>query len=156
MKFAHDYKLKTKPNLGKRFAAGLIDYGLIVSYFFLMIYVFGESNEEGGYTVNGWPGISIIVVWFILTIGLEQLTGSTLGNKSQRLKVVPKTDPRKSLTFSQSLKRHLVDMIDLWPIGLIGILTIKNTEYNQRLGDLWAKTIVIDLMDAEQGLKPTE
>jgi uncharacterized RDD family membrane protein YckC len=27
--------------------------------------------------------------------------------------------------------------------GLIAILTIKNTEKNQRLGDLWAKTVVV-------------
>ncbi|WP_281013643.1 hypothetical protein [Psychroflexus torquis] len=27
--------------------------------------------------------------------------------------------------------------------GLIGILTIKNSEKNQRLGDMWAKTSVV-------------
>jgi len=154
MNFEHDYQLKTKPNLGKRFAAGLIDYGLIMSYFFLMIYLFGEPNDEGGYSVNGWPGFSIIMVWFILTVGLEQIIGSTLGNMSLGLKVVPKKDPRKPLSFRQSLKRHLLDMIDLWPFGIIGILTIKNTEYNQRLGDLWGKTIVIDTTDPEEGLEP--
>jgi uncharacterized RDD family membrane protein YckC len=147
MNFEHNYELKTKPNLGKRFVAGLIDYGLIMSYFLLLYYFFGEPNEEGGYSVNGSPGFSIIMVWFILTIGLEQITGSTLGNKSQGLKVAPKIDPRKSLTFEQSLKRHLLDMIDLWPFGLLGILTIKNTEHNQRLGDLWAKTVVLDKTD---------
>ena len=156
MNFEHDYLLKTKPNLGKRFVAGLIDYGLIMLYFFLMIYLYGEPNDESGYSVNGWPGFSILLVWFILTIGLEQMTGSTLGNKSQGLKVVPKTDPRKPLSFGQSLKRHLLDMIDLWPFGLIGILTIKNTEYNQRLGDLWGKSVVIDTTDAEQGLESKE
>ncbi|PZX53091.1 putative RDD family membrane protein YckC [Algoriphagus ratkowskyi] len=156
MKFKHDYQLSTKPNLGKRLVAALIDYGLIMSYFLLMIYLYGEPNDEGGYSVNGLPGFSITVVWFILTIGLEQMTGSTLGNKSQGLKVAPKTDPRKSLTFGQSLKRHLLDIIDLWPFGLLAILTIKNTEYNQRLGDLWAKTVVIDSTDPEQGLQTKE
>ena len=156
MNFEHDYQLKTKPNLGKRFAAGLIDYGLIMLYFVLMIYLFGEPNDEGGYSVNGLPGFSIMVIWFILTVGLEQMTGSTLGNRSQGLKVAPKADPRKSLTFGQSLKRHLLDVIDLWPFGLLGILTIRNTEYNQRLGDLWAKTVVLDKVDTEQGLKQNE
>lgn len=156
MNFEHDYLLRTKPNLGKRFVAGLIDYGLIMMYFFLMIYLYGEPNDEGGYSVNGWPGFSITVVWFILTVGLEQITGSTLGNKSQGLTVAPKTDPRKPLTFGQSLKRHLLDIIDLWPFGLLGILTIKNTEYNQRLGDLWAKTVVLDKADPEQRLKQKE
>lgn len=53
------------------------------------------------------------------------------------------------LTFSQSLKRHLLSIFDLWPFGILGYLLIKNTKYNQRLGDLWAKTIVIDKNDAE-------
>jgi uncharacterized RDD family membrane protein YckC len=150
MKFENENTLRTKPNLGKRFAAALIDYGLVMSYFTLLIYLFGEPNDDGGYSVNGWPGFSITLVWFVLTVGLEQLTGSTLGNKSQGLKVVPKINPRKSLTFGQSLKRHLLDIIDLWPFGLIGVLTIKNTEYNQRLGDLWAKTVVLDMSDPNQ------
>ncbi len=55
-------------------------------------------------------------------------------------------------TFGQSFKRHLLDPIDMFFFGLIGILTIKNSVKNQRLGDMWAKTIVMktsDLKDAE-------
>lgn len=153
MNFEHNYLLKTKPNLGKRLIAGIIDYLLILIYFLLMIFLFGKPNDEGGYSVDGFPAFSIMWVWFFLTIGLEQITGYTLGNWSQDLKVVPKADPRKPLSFGQSLKRHLLDFIDLWPFGIVGILTIKNTEYNQRLGDLWAKTVVLDKTDSEQGLK---
>ena len=29
--------------------------------------------------------------------------------------------------------------------GLVGIITIKNTDKNQRVGDLWAKTIVVPI-----------
>ena len=43
----------------------------------------------------------------------------------------------------QSFKRHLLDPIDMSMFGLIAIIIIKNTNYNQRLGDLWAKTIVV-------------
>jgi uncharacterized RDD family membrane protein YckC len=86
-------------------------------------------------------------------IFMEQYFGATIGNKLLKLRVAPKNDLRKPLTFGQSFKRHLVDMIDLWPFGLLGILLIKNTQYNQRLGDLWSKTIVIDLEDLEQGVK---
>lgn len=148
--------LKTKPNLGKRIVAGLIDYGLIMAYFFLIITLYGVPNDEGGKSVNGLPALSITLVWFILTIGLEQITGSTLGNKIQGLRVISKSNPQRTITFGQSLKRHLLDILDIWPFGLIGILTIKNTEYNQRLGDLWAKTVVIDSNDAEQGIKARE
>lgn len=144
MNFEHDYRLRTKPNLGKRFVAGLIDYGIIMMYFILMIYLFGEPNDEGGYSVNGWPGLSITVFWFIMTVGIEQLSGATLGNKLQNLRPAPKEDPRKQLTIGQSIKRHLLDPLDFQFFGLIAVLTIKNTENNQRLGDLWAKTVVLD------------
>ena len=43
-------------------------------------------------------------------------------------------------------------MFDFWPFGILGILFIKNTKYNQRLGDLLAKTIVIDTTDKTQGI----
>jgi hypothetical protein len=33
----------------------------------------------------------------------------------------------------------------MFPFGLIGIMTIKNTDRNQRLGDIWAKTVVMEI-----------
>ncbi|HAW20991.1 MAG TPA: RDD family protein [Flavobacteriales bacterium] len=153
MNYKHDYQLNTKPNLFKRIVAAIIDYGIIAIYMVFMFYLYAEPNNEGGFTVKGWPGFSIVVVWFIFTVGMEISSGMTLGNRSQNLRVGPKSDPRKGVTFGQSLKRHLLDPIDLWPFGLLGLLTIKNTAYNQRLGDLWAKTVVIDTSDPEQGLK---
>jgi uncharacterized RDD family membrane protein YckC len=75
---------------------------------------------------------------------LEQFFGQTLGNAIVNLKPVGiQTNQKPTLT--QSFKRHLVAPIDLFVLfGLVGYLTIKNTDKNQRLGDLWAKTIVID------------
>lgn len=84
---------------------------------------------------------------------MEQISGATIGNHLQNLKPVPKKDPRKTLTIGQSIKRHLLDLMDFQIFGLIAVLTIKNTEFNQRLGDLWAKTIVLDKTDSVQGLK---
>lgn len=157
MNFEHDYQLKTKPNLSKRILAAIIDYGIIFSYMMVMFHLYGEPNDEGGQSLNGWPATSVMVIWFIFTVGLEQLFGSTIGNYTQNLRAAPKNDPRKQLTFGQSIKRRLLDPIDMfWPFGLLGILTIKKTDYNQRLGDLWAHTVVLDTSDPEQGLKPKE
>jgi len=141
--------LITKPNLTKRALAGLIDYGLMFSYIGLMMYLFGEPNGEGGYSTSGFPAFSIFIVWFILMIFTEQFVGATIGNTLLKLEAVPINDFKGSLTFGQSVKRHLLDMLDLWPFGLLGLILIKNTQYNQRLGDLWAKTIVIDKEDSE-------
>lgn len=80
--------------------------------------------------------------------------GATIANKVLNLILAPKSDVRSVLTFGQSLKRDLLDMIDLWGLGgIYSIILIKNTEYNQRLGDLWAKIVVIDTSDPEQGLQ---
>lgn len=143
--------LKTKPNLRKRMLAGLIDYGLIFFYMSIMIYFFGQPNDEGGYTVSGLPGVSIMICWFVFTVVSEQTIGATIGNKAMRLRPAPKSDPNREVTFGQSFKRHFLDMFDLWPFGILGIIMIKNTKFNQRLGDLWAKTVVLDIRDPEQG-----
>jgi uncharacterized RDD family membrane protein YckC len=76
----HSYELK--PNLSKRMLAGLIDYSLIFSYMGIMMYFYGVPNDEGGYFVNGLPGFSITIVWFVLTVELEQSIGATIGNKA--------------------------------------------------------------------------
>lgn len=149
----NDFRINTKPNLGKRILAGLIDYGLLFAYMAIIIHFFGEPDGEGGYSTSGLPALFIVLAWFLLMIFTEQYLGATLGNNLLKLKPVPKHDIKKPLTFEQSLKRHTLDMFDLWPFGLLGILLIKNTQYNQRLGNLWAKTIVIDTEDLEQGKK---
>lgn len=144
--------IKTNPNLGKRIMAGIVDYTIIFAYFGLMLYLFGQPNENKELSVKGLPGFSIVIFWFIITIGTEQIIGATIGNKLQGLKPISKFNPNSKISFNQSLKRHLLDLMDFQIFGLIGVLTIKKTEQNQRLGDLWAETVVIDSKDSEQGI----
>ena len=145
-------ELKTAPNIGKRILAGIVDYLIICIFFFIFLLAFGEPDSEGELAVNGLPALVPILFWGIMTIGLEQWFGATLGNSLVGLKPISisksndnstfsRTDEK--LTFVQSLKRHLLDPIDLFFFGLIGIITIKNTDKNQRLGDIWANTIVV-------------
>lgn len=145
-------ELKTEPNIGKRFLAGLIDYLIIYTFFFIFGYAFGQLDGDGGFTINGLPALGPILFWGLMTIGLEQFFGATLGNGLVGLK--PKSIKEETNgknwenylgkpTFGQSFKRHLLDPIDMIFFGLIGIITIKNTALNQRIGDLWAKTVVV-------------
>lgn len=146
-------QIVTKPNLLKRIAAGLIDYSLMFGMSAVMFLYFGEETSNG-YTLKGFPALTITIIWCLYMIGFEQKFGGTLGNLMFDLKVLSiKDNSTTSLTFGQSFKRHLLDMFDLWFFGLFGILLIKNTKYNQRLGDIWAKTIVIDSKDSEQFYK---
>ena len=80
-----------------------------------------------------------------MTVGLESGLGATIGNSLVGLKAIPKNGTNRKLTFSESFKRHLLDPIDMFFFGLVAIITIKNTEMNQRIGDLGAKTIVVSI-----------
>ena len=129
-------KLKTEPNIGKRILAGFIDYLIIYAFFFIYVFTFGEPNAEGEYTVNGLPALVPIIFWGVMTVGFEIGLGATLGNSLAGLKAIPKSGTNRKLTFGESLKRHLLDPIDMLFFGLIGIVTIKNTEKNQYLQNL--------------------
>ena len=136
---------RTKPNLLKRFIAGLIDYLLVYGFFFAFVYAFGEPNNEGGYSVTGILSLIPFVFWFLIIVLTEVFLGATLGNALVGLKPQSLTKSNGELSLSQSIKRHLFDPIDMFPFGLIAIITIKNTDRNQRLGDIWAKTIVTEV-----------
>ena len=132
--------------------AGLIDYFLMCGMFYVICLYFGKYNGHG-YELDGFSSLSVILIWLLYMIVLELSFGGTFGNLIFNLKVISIHPKKTSLTFDQSFKRHLFDILEMWPFGLIGILLIKNTKYNQRLGDIWAKTIVIDIKDDNQFYK---
>lgn len=138
-------EMKTEPNILLRFLAGLIDYIIIYFGTLFLIYFLGEPTDEGGMTLNGFPALLPITFWLMMTVILEIGFGATLGNSIVGLKPIPKNGTNRKLTFIESFKRHLLDPIDMFFFGLVGIITIKNTDLHQRVGDLWAKTIVVPI-----------
>ena len=123
--------IKTEPNTGSRFLAGLIDYIIIYGFTFFLVFAIGEPNDEGGYSLNGMPALIPMIFWLIMTVGLESGLGGTIGNSLVGLKAIPLSGSNRKLTFGESFKRHLLDPIDMFFFGLVGIITIKNTEKNQ-------------------------
>ena len=142
-------EIKTEANLGLRILSGFIDYFVIYVFFFVYVYTFGQPNEEGGYSVSGLPALVPVVFWGIMTVGLEQLFGVTIGNFLAGLKPVSINGVDRKLSFGQSLIRHLLDPVDMFFFGLVGILTIKNSDKHQRVGDIVAKTIVVKASKTE-------
>ena len=133
---------KTEPKLLKRSVATIIDYGLYLIFFSWLVVTYGAPNDEGGYTLSNDPkGSWIFVVWIIYFPIIESIRGQTLGKLILGLRVVTKNG--NPISFGQACKRHLLDMIDFFFFGIVAIITIKNTPDHQRVGDLWAKTIVI-------------
>lgn len=133
--------IKTQPKIQKRTLSTIIDYGLYLAFFIWAVTTFGEPNDEGGYSLKGLKGIWVEIVWVIYFPVIESITGQTLGKKILGLRVVTKSG--NSISFWQAIKRRICDFLDFGPMGLVAYLTIKNTPDHQRVGDLWAKTIVI-------------
>lgn len=133
-----------KKYLTRRIIACIIDYGLILVYTGVHFSLFGELNEEGGYTLRGLPALSVMAFWGVLTIGMEQVFSATIGNIITGIKPSSlEDDGSHKISFSQSIKRHLLDPIDLFFFGLVAFICISSTQKGQRLGDLWAKTKIV-------------
>jgi len=131
-----------KASLGKRYLASFIDYAVLCCLFLVYIYSFGEQNEDGEYVVNGLAALIPLAFWFLYLVMIEGLCNATIGHFILGLKVIKVDNSRFNI--SDSFKRHLMDPIDFCLFGVPAIISIKNTTLNQRLGDLFAKTIVIE------------
>lgn len=141
-------QFKFKTNLKKRIFATVLDYGLFFLASNVYLLAFGEDNGQGGQSVSGLLALPVLLAWFIYFIAIESLSGATLGHQGFNLRVL--TIDRKPIGFRQALKRHLLDPIDILFYGIPGIIAVKNSERHQRLGDMWAKTVVVDVRDPEQ------
>lgn len=38
-----------------------------------------------------------------------------------------------------------MDPVDMFAFGLVAIVTISNTERKQRVGDIWARTVIVKM-----------
>lgn len=142
------YTLMYKPNLKKRILATVIDYGLYLLVFYAYILFLGHENEEGGQSVEGLLALPLILLWVVYFVILEAINGATLGHQIFQLKVL--TLQRTNIGISHSLKRHLLDCIDILFYGIPAIIAINVSDKHQRLGDMLANTIVVDLTAPEQ------
>lgn len=88
---------RPETNIKQRFFAGLIDYTIIYAVTFTLIFLLGESDGQGTYSLNGLPALLPVLFWFILTVGLETALGGTLGNSIVRLKALQLVGPLEIL-----------------------------------------------------------
>lgn len=137
-----------KTNLKKRIIATLVDYAIYMLFFIMYVSYFGHDNDEGGKTVDGLMALPIFLVWFIYFVVVEAVNGATLGHNGVYLKIL--TLDRRKIGFGTAFKRHLLDPIDIMMWGIPALIAIKNSDKHQRLGDMWAKTIVVDTKDPQQ------
>lgn len=141
----------TLPSFRRRAFALLVDYMLFALFHTLFSMQFGlrTENEFGQpvYELKGYLNVVPVLVWILAFPFMEGFEGMTLGKKITGLKVL-KIDGSKYTHFD-AFKRRLADWIDFALLGLPAIIISMNTSYHQRLGDLWAKTVVVQQIPAQ-------
>jgi uncharacterized RDD family membrane protein YckC len=138
-------EIKNKPYILRKIIATLIDYAILFYVIYLYMSKFGEQNNEGDYTVEGIYTLPVILMWLIYLPGSESLLSRTIGHMIVGLRIIDHTGGKPGIL--QTIKRRLADPVDLILFGIPAIIAINKTENNQRLGDLWADTLVVSNND---------
>lgn len=146
-------EVRTSPkpaSLGSRVVAAILDSAVISVVWYAAIKIWGEvepasrgvlSASFGDTTLTGTPAVLLVLATAAFWILPEWLLGATLGKWACDLRVTTLTGG--TISFGQALKRNVLRIIDCFPFYLTGFITAKLTPRQQRLGDLWARTIVI-------------
>ena len=98
-------------------------------------------NDGTDKVLVGTPALLLLAATAAFWIVPEWLAGATLGKWLFRIRVTSLEG--QDITLTQSLKRNLLRLVDFFPFYLTGFLLVALTPSHQRLGDLWAKTIVV-------------
>lgn len=126
-----------------RAVAAAIDYAVYGGLYFTYLRFFGSETEDG-YKVEGCSHLlALVLAWFVLLPLPEGLFGRTFGKWVCDLRVVRMNGG--VATFGQAIQRRVLDPIDLLSFfGLVAFIVAKNNPMSQRLGDLVAKTRVVE------------
>ena len=149
-------------SIGNRFLAAAIDHFIqflsiaIVAWIFLTAAGFG-GGEQGGILdqitseVPKWTIAIMIFVLFLLFTGyfifFEWLwDGQTPGKRLLKLRVI--RDDGRPITLWEAIARNLLRIFDalpglLLPIYSVGLIVIFLSNRDQRVGDIFAGTVVI-------------
>lgn len=126
-----------------RALAAVIDYAVFWFFFFAYARYFGVETDEG-FQLSGCGHIlTVVAAWVVLLPLPEGIWGRTLGKWVCDLRVAgPNNRP---VTMGQAFTRHMFDPVDLLAFfGLVAYIVARSNPLHQRLGDLVAKTQVVE------------
>jgi uncharacterized RDD family membrane protein YckC len=131
-------------DISQRFVAWLIDLGIRVGYLILIWVVAAQAGWSGttGNLFAFWAILIPISVYFL--VFEVAMGGQTPGKKIMNLKVVSMLGNTPS--YSQHMIRWVFRILEspfmFW--GVVPIIAISRSKFNQRLGDVVAGTIVVN------------
>lgn len=155
-------------SIGNRFLAAAIDHFIqyltifIVAWAFLSLSGVGEAAREAGASaileeMPKWTIAFLIIALFLIFAGyfvfFEWLwNGQTPGKRLLKLRVI--REDGRPITLWEALARNLLRIFDavpgfVIPIYSIGLITIFMSRRDQRVGDLFAGTVVVRERGAE-------
>jgi uncharacterized RDD family membrane protein YckC len=100
------------------------------------------SAEGGSFSVSGFPAVVMFILWFGYFVVLEAKTGKTIGKYIAKTKVV--NESGGPITWGVSIGRNLMRIIDGFFFYLVGFIVALASKKNQRLGDIVARTYVVN------------
>jgi uncharacterized RDD family membrane protein YckC len=142
---------------GRRVANHLIDVvvfnALLVAGFLAIVFL-------PGYPYDFWPilwpvlfFVWIPLIWVVLWAAVPYRFHGTLGMLVIGLRIVDQTESDQ-VGFGNQLVRGLLFVADAPVAGLVGLIVMLNNDARQRVGDMAAKTYVIDGMAVGQWQPP--
>lgn len=129
--------------IGRRFVAWLID-ALITG---LAWVPFAETESGDGVYSISWQGTDFVLpvlITFAYFVVLEGTAGATIGKVVLGIRVRRIDGTRIGL--GPAAVRNLARVVDAFPYVIpyvVGAIAVRRSETKQRLGDRWAKTVVI-------------
>ena len=146
-------------DLESRMIAGLIDHVIIgaitlVLFFPAFAAIFAIGGSWWSLSQIWMPDFGILswfgglfaihfLLWLIYFTYFEGTSGQTIGKRRVQIKVVKEDDSRCDL--GSAFIRSLLRVFDYLPfLYVIGITLIMVTEKHQRMGDMFARTMIVE------------
>ena len=92
--------------------------------------------------------IVLLVATAINHVVLEGLTGRTAGKWAFGIRTESRHHPTGAPGILVAAKRFLFLPVDLWALGIAGYVSVRSSVHDQRLGDRFADTVVVDGLPA--------
>ncbi len=126
----------------QRFVAVIIDFVIVLVLIGIYTLSFGVQSTTGTYQVRGLEALLLFeTLWLFYFPLCEFFFGGTIGKRILGLEVIMQNG--RKVTLEATLKRHLLDIIDLMLVAWIVPFPKRNPTPPRRMGDRWAKTKVV-------------